>query len=188
MFGKMIFILLWFTVVRSSCAAGSVLLSCPVVGETFEASCAAIKQVAQTEGVDLYFTGYAWHIDGYDGRRNQKNDYSWGGGTGKHWIDASGNEDAVWSFIFMDSHHDPEPAIGYSHQWLTHSTFGLSVGAGYYVGISARNDVLHYIPFPIALPIASIRFRDVSLIGSYLPRLGTLNNGNLAFFFSRISF
>jgi hypothetical protein len=169
--------------------AGSVpLFTCGDVSGLLSDRCNAARYVADQGSWDMYLTGYAWHIDGYDGKRNQKNRYSWGGGAGKHWLNSEGNEEAIFAFVFMDSRHDPEPAVGYMYQWLAKNVGGLNAGVGYFAGISARNDVLHYTPFPIVLPVASLSFGKVTFTGTFLPRIGSLNAGNLAFFFSRISF
>ncbi|MDR5756561.1 hypothetical protein [Caballeronia sp. LZ035] len=40
-----------------------------------------------------------------------------GGGLGKHWIGADGNEDIAFAFTFSDSHHDIEPIGGHARQW-----------------------------------------------------------------------
>ncbi len=51
------------------------------------------------------------------------------------------------------------------------------------VGVTARSDVAHYLPLPLALPIASVRYRKASLMGTIIPRLPGLNDGDVAFFF-----
>lgn len=156
----------------------------------YSAHCRRIMRVVRHGSWDLYLTGYGWHIDGYTpSYRASLNARSWGGGAGKHWTDASGNEDIVFAFVFLDSHDHPEPIGGYARQWYTRPVFGgLALGGGYFIGVTARDDVLHYVPLPLALPIASVRYRKLSAMGTVIPRLGGLNKGDVAFFWMRYAF
>jgi palmitoyl transferase len=152
--------------------------------------CRRATRVVQQGSWDLYLTGYGWHIDGYTSSyRTSLNARSWGGGAGKHWTDAGGAEDIVFAFVFLDSHDRLEPIGGYARQWYTRPVLGsLSLGGGYFIGVTARDDVLHYAPLPLALPIASIRYRKLSAMGTLIPRLGGLNKGDVAFFWMRYEF
>ena len=156
----------------------------------YSAHCRRVMQVVQDGSWDLYLTGYGWHIDGYTSSyRASLNARSWGGGAGKHWTDASGREDIVFAFVFLDSHDHLEPIGGYARQWYTRPVLGgLSLGGGYFIGVTARDDVLHYVPLPLALPIASLRYRKLSAMGTLIPRLGGLNKGDVAFFWMRYEF
>ncbi|MGI4858261.1 MAG: antimicrobial peptide resistance and lipid A acylation PagP [Janthinobacterium lividum] len=164
------------------------LIDCGPESNTLYNACLPLKRVAEEGQWDIFLTGYGWHINGYDGRRQELNSRSWGGGFGKHWVDAKGNEDILFAFLFLDSHRDPEPLLGYSKQWYTPPVADFSLGGGYLVGVTARNDVAHYIPFPLALPVGSIRYKKASIMGTFIPRLGSANDGNLLFVWGRYEF
>lgn len=156
----------------------------------YATGCRRVMRVADDGSWDLYLTGYGWHIDGYtDSHRASLNARSWGGGAGKHWTDANGNEDILFAFVFLDSHDHPEPIGGYARQWYTEPVLGgLSLGGGYFLGLTARDDVASYLPLPLALPVASVRYRRLSAMGTFIPRLGGLNKGDVAFFWARYEF
>ena len=164
--------------------------SCTFSSDFLQQSCQRVARVANDGTWDLYVTGYAWHIDGYGGeRRKTLNQNAWGGGIGKHWTDENGNQDLLFAFAFMDSHDHIEPIAGYARQWFTPSVLGgLSIGGGFMAAITARNDVLHYVPFPLAAPVASIRYRRASVMGTFIPHVGQLNAGNLLFITGRYEF
>jgi hypothetical protein len=127
--------------------------------------------------------------DGFDDRRKELNPWSYGGGAGKHWTDADGNEDILFAFAFSDSHHNFEPIGGFARQWYTKSVLGgLQAGGGYFIGVTARSDTAHYAPLPLALPIASVRYRKASVMGTIIPRIPGLNDGDVAFFWGRYEF
>jgi hypothetical protein len=162
---------------------------CDYKRDWLSAACERVMRVAREGTWDVYVTGYGWHIDGFDGRRHELNPWSYGGGAGKHWTDANGNEDVLFALAFSDSHHNVEPIGGYARQWYTKPVLGgLQAGGGYFVGITARSDVAHYLPVPIALPIGSVRYKKASLMGTFIPRIPGLNDGDVAFFWGRYEF
>jgi hypothetical protein len=170
-----------------ACAAD---ISCNYSRDWLEGACQRIARVADVGTWDLYLTGYGWHIDGYtDEHRASLNSQSWGGGAGKHFTDENGDEDILFAFIFLDSHENPEPIGGWARQWYTRPVLGgLQLGGGYFAGFTARNDVAHYVPLPLALPIGSIRYRNASVMGTVIPRIPGLNKGDVAFFWGRYEF
>lgn len=154
-------------------------------------ACSRVERVWDQGTWDLYLTGYGWHIDGYTAEeRHALNAKSWGGGAGKHFTDENGNDDILFLFVFMDSHDSPEPIGGWARQWYTKPVLGgLSIGGGYFAGFSARADIAHYVPFPLVLPVASLRYRRASVMGAFIPRLpGGANKGDLGFFWARYEF
>ena len=60
-------------------------------------------------------------------------------------------------------------------------------GLGYTVFVFARADVLDYTPLPGILPLASLRYSKLEVMGTFVPGLGS-GNGNIAFFFGRLAF
>jgi hypothetical protein len=162
---------------------------CDFKHDWMSSACQRVMRVAHDGTWDLYVTGYGWHIDGFGDRRKELNPWSYGGGAGKHWTDADGNEDVLFVLAFSDSHHNFEPIGGYARQWYTKSVLGgLQAGGGYFIGITARSDTAHYAPLPLALPIASLRYRKASVMGTIIPRIPGLNDGDVAFFWGRYEF
>lgn len=164
---------------------------CDYSSAWLQGACGRVARVWNDGTWDAYVTGYGWHIDGFTAEeRHAINAKSWGGGFGKHYTDANGNEDVLFFLVFLNSHDSPEPILGWARQWFTKPVLGgLSLGGGYFAGISARNDVAHYVPFPLVLPVVSLRYRKASLMGTFIPRLpGGANPGDLGFFWARYEF
>ena len=140
---------------------------------------------------DLYFSGYTWHDPRTytAAKRATLNSHAWGIGWGRHSFNADGNEDMVYAMIFSDSHRNAEPVVGYAHQWMFNNDAPVGFGLGYTLALTSRADIFKNIPFPIVLPIASIRFGNLSIYGTFIPKVNNkLNNGNVAFFFGRYTF
>jgi palmitoyl transferase len=107
---------------------------CDFKRDWMSSACQRVMRVVHDGTWDLYVTGYGWHIDGFSDR-SELNPWSYGGGAGKHWIDANGNEDILFAFAFSDSHHNFEPIGGYARQWYTKPVLGgLQAGGGFFVG------------------------------------------------------
>lgn len=161
---------------------------CDYQHDWLSSACERVMRVAHDGTWDLYLTGYGWHIDGYDDSSNL-NANSWGGGAGKHWTDANGNQDILFAFAFLDSHKNIQPIGGYARQWYTKPVLGgLSLGGGYFAGFTARSDIAHYLPVPLALPIGSVRYQRASVMATFIPRIPGINKGDVAFFWGRYEF
>jgi len=161
---------------------------CDFKRDWMSSACQRVMRVVHDGTWDLYVTGYGWHIDGFSDR-SELNPWSYGGGAGKHWIDANGNEDILFAFAFSDSHHNFEPIGGYARQWYTQPVLGgLQAGGGFFVGVTARSDIGHYVPLPLALPIGSVRYRRASVMATIIPHIPGLNDGDVAFFWGRYEF
>ena len=146
---------------------------------------------ARTGQNDLYLDGYTWHDPGTytAAKRATLNPRAWGIGWGRHHMDAAGNEDMVYAMIFSDSHWNAEPIVGYAHQWMWGNDDPVGFGLGYTIAVTSRADIFNNIPFPLALPLASLRLGRFSLYGTFIPRVNNkFNNGNVAFFFGRYEF
>ena len=67
----------------------------------------------------------------------------------------------------------------------------VTVGYGYSVGLNQRQDVLHGVPTPFLLPVASIRLFDkIEVYATYIPRLPKSIGvaGDTAFIFTGVQF
>lgn len=174
--------------------AASLLLTSQISQATCEYSwsmiasaCQHVEDTWNEGGNDLYLPLHAHHLRfAYtDEKIDSFNENSWGIGYGRsHYVD--GNWEGLYAMTFLDSHSDLEPMLGYGYQWMWGKQDALHAGLGYTVFITSRSDVFNYMPFPAALPIASINYNKVSLNGTYVP--GGKGNGNILFFWSRISF
>lgn len=142
-----------------------------------------------------------WHSDQYDfvlpantwhnrlAYSHQKikefNERPWGAGIGKRFYDEDKDLHSMIAMVFLDSHDDPEPLIGYQFQkkWYYGEQQDFSLGLGYSMGITARSDY-SWVPFPYVAPIFSIQYWRISLENTYIP--GKKGNGNVLFTWLRI--
>jgi lipid IVA palmitoyltransferase len=141
---------------------------------------------------DLFLTGYADHRRGtYTAeRRAELNAHSWGGGFGRTLNDERDNSHDVFFLIFRDSHFKPEYLAGYGWQARWPLTENLKVGIGLTAFVTLRSDFSHYLlPVPAVLPLASVRYRRVTLQSAYVPKLpGAKGNGDVLFVFGKYAF
>jgi lipid IVA palmitoyltransferase len=129
---------------------------------------------------DLYLSGYARHgRSTYTRERLEElNENAWGVGVGRRLRNARGNDEIVYALGISDSHYKPQLMAGYAHEWIYPvGGSGLELGVGYTAMLVSRQDYFSGVPFPIALPVASIGSRDIKLRASYVPRLSQ-NKGN----------
>lgn len=138
---------------------------------------------------ELYVPAVTWHnratydrdkIDGY-------NERPWGLGFGKGYIHDDGNWSGFYAMAFRDSHHDWQPIAGYGYTWNFRPLDNAwTVGVGYTVFVTARKDIMNYVPFPAALPLVSTGYRNFTIQGTYIP--GGRNNGNVLFIWGKYTF
>jgi palmitoyl transferase len=140
---------------------------------------------------DLYLSGYTWHLP-YAYTSEQRSDYTnnaWGGGIGKSVMDDKGRTHGLFFMAFDDSHGKPQYNFGYS--WTTYWDVGrtkLQGGLGYTAFFFMRSDMASYLPIPAILPLASVRWdKKIEAMATFVPGFGD-GNGNVLFFFGRISF
>ncbi|MCP0914887.1 MULTISPECIES: lipid IV(A) palmitoyltransferase PagP [Legionella] len=143
--------------------------------------CHRLQQIWNEGDRDLYFTGYAWHNRHTYAKEKiaQYNETAWGGGMGKSLYDEKGNLHGLYAFAFLDSHKNIEPIAGYAYFKMARLTENIRLGAGVTAFITARSDIFHNIPFPGALPMASLTYRRASLAATYIP--GAKGAGNVLF-------
>lgn len=137
---------------------------------------------------ELYVPGYTWHNPSTytQQQRDGYTTYAAGLGYGRTWTSDSNNDHSLYAMGFRDSHSDFQPIAGYAYQWMWGRPGGLRAGAGVTAFITARYDTnCKYCPFPAALPIASISYWRVSLMGTYVPRFS--DRGDIAFLWAKIT-
>jgi palmitoyl transferase len=139
----------------------------------------------------LYLTGLAHHGRGtYTAEKLQEfNEDAWGLGFGREVVDERDNSHEIYAMAFSDSHAKPQYTLGYG--WLARwpMTENSRFGLGFTAFLALRSDYCGYFcPVPAILPLASLQYRKVSLMASYLPRLpGNEGNGDVLFVFGKIS-
>jgi len=138
------------------------------------------KRIFREGHSDLMLPLYTFHPPYKYPNRFDENHYPLGVGFARTVIDEKDNERIVYLLGFSDSHYDFQPVLGYA--WMARWPLfaGLKGGLGYTVFLTARADAM-YLPFPAALPLASIGTDRVMLYGSWIPSTEVL------FFFARIS-
>ena len=80
-----------------------------------------------------------------------------------------------------DSHHHIEFNVGYEHSTYWGRRDFVQPGLGYTLMIVQRPDMLSGVPFPALLPLLSLRYRQATLMTTYIPTLnGGINHGSVA--------
>jgi palmitoyl transferase len=148
----------------------------------------SIKTATRAGEWETYLTGHAWHLpNGYgETTRARLNETNWGGGIGRTYNDDDGDRHSVYFMAFADSHRAPQFNLGYGWQRYWNATGGVSLGAGYLAFLFSREDVANHLPVPALLPCASIRVRNIELIGLFVPRISRDIKGDVVFLYLRV--
>jgi lipid IVA palmitoyltransferase len=172
--------------------AGGPAHACDWAGRWLEYTCDRLKESIDHGRNDLYIPGYTIHgRSTYTPEKlSEFNDHAWGFGYGRSVTDAKGDWYGLYGMAFRDSHYKPEYLGGWGYQTYWGSRDSLQAGLGYTVFATVRSDYGHYlIPLPAILPLASVRYGNMSLMASYVPRLSAnKGNGDVLFFFAQIGF
>lgn len=178
--------LLWLLLLSTPSFAGS---GCDNWPRWFQKICIRSKQIINEGDNALVVSGYAWHNRNYyppEKIRNY-NENAWGAGFGRGFYDEDHDWHGYFSLVFLDSHKNLEPNIGYA--FLKVWELGkspLEVGLGFTALITARADINKGRPFPGALPLISFGTKTVTAYATYIP--GRKGVGNVLFVFGKISF
>lgn len=147
---------------------------------------ANISKTAHEGSLDLLIPVNTWHNRWtYDKNKiKEYNERPWGLGLSKSLIINQWRH-GLAGMVFLDSHKDIEPIVGYSFQRLW--TFGKDKAArislGGLIGVTMRSDY-HYIPIPAPIPLLEIGWKNFSIENTYIP--GGHNCGNILFTWLRI--
>jgi palmitoyl transferase len=151
-----------------------------------------VSTVANEGDWDLYLSGYAHHSRStYNSTRVRKlNEKAWGGGFGKTYRNADGNEESLYVMAIRDSNYNTQWTAGYAYQWkYPIGGSGFEVGAGLTAALISRKDWFHGVPFPALLPAFSAGTEHVQLMASYVPRLSTRRGkGDVLLMFVKLNF
>jgi palmitoyl transferase len=137
-------------------------------------------------------SGYAWHDPNTYDEDNLEafNSAAWGGGFGFGRFDEATGDNYSWYVLsFKDSNSNLTNMIGFG--WVTYwpEKADIAVGLGYTVFIMQRPDIYNGIPFPAALPLASIKLGNAEILGTFIPKLDAgINHGNVGYLFGRYQF
>ena len=138
---------------------------------------------------EFIFSGYSWHTPWTwtKERRDEENQWAWGGGYGRTVEEANGNTHTVFGLAFLDSHKNIEWQIGYGWSTFWGPRDGIQPGLGFTAMIVQRPDIANGIPFPAVLPIVTLRYGQGRIDATYIPNLGGgINNGSVLYVFGRV--
>lgn len=148
------------------------------------------RMIRDQGSTDLYLSGYARHgRSTYTPERlAELNENAWGAGVGRRLRNARGNDEMIYALGISDSHFKPQLMAGYAYEWIYPlGGSSMELGVGYTAMLMSRADYFGGVPFPIALPLASIGTRDIKLRASYVPRLSQQKgNGDVLLLFVSI--
>ncbi|MFZ6862193.1 hypothetical protein ACO0K7_06130 [Undibacterium sp. Ji67W] len=148
-----------------------------------------MTKIVDEGAMSLNLSGLAHHgRNTYTAERiAELNENAWGLGFTKAIRDEKDNEELAYAMIISDSHYKPQPMAGYAYQWMKPIAGNIEVGAGYTYSLISRTDYFKGVPFPIALPVASIGTKNTKLMAAYVPRLSkNKGNGDVLLLFVRI--
>ncbi len=148
-----------------------------------------VRSMIDDGSLSIALSGYAHHGRGtYTPERiKELNEKAWGLGFSKQIRTIKGNEESLYAFAISDSHFKPQMMAGYMYQWMLPLGHHYEAGVGVTGILISRADYFSGIPFPVALPVASIGSRNTKLMAAYIPRLsGNKGNGDVLLLFARI--
>ncbi|KAK78219.1 putative antimicrobial peptide resistance and lipid A acylation protein PagP [Bordetella holmesii CDC-H635-BH] len=105
---------------------------------------------------------------------------------GRSLYDEDGDWQGLYAMAFLDSHRKVEPIAGYGFLKIGKVSENFRLGTGYTVFMTARHDIMSYVPFPGILPLVGAGYKDAMLYATYIP--GGKGNGNVLFVFGRWHF
>lgn len=152
---------------------------CAHIFKPFKHSCYRLHQIWYQGKKELEIPSYTWHNRFYYTNNKTYNENPWGGGLGRNFYDEDGDLHVLYTFAFLDSHKQVEPIAGYGYEETWHMTDNAALGVGYTVFLTARSDIINYIPFPGILPLVAFTYQRAMLTFMYVP--GRENIGNVLF-------
>ena len=172
-------------------ATPSQAASCEDFGAWLERGCRRVVDTYEHGDQGILISGYSWHLPSTwtPEKRAELNPRAWGAGLVRTTEDADGDTRSVFFLAFKDSHHHVQWNLGYEHSTYWGPRAGVQPGLGYTLFLVQRPDIAAGVPFPALLPLFSLRFRDATLYGTYIPTLnGGINNGSVIYLFGRVLF
>ena len=163
--------------------------TCTDLWEWLNQPCRRLVDTYQKGGNELILSGYAWHTPWTwtAEKRAEENSAAWGAGWARTLERENGDEDTVFFLVFDDSHNRPEYQLGYGWTTYWRPRDSLQPGLGYTLMLVARNDIFNGWPFPALLPLFALRYDRFTLLSTYIPSLGGVNNGSVFYFFGKVA-
>jgi palmitoyl transferase len=158
-------------------------------GGSLTSGCRRLVDTYERGTTGVLVSGYAWHVPATwsPERRAVLNSNAWGGGLVRTAEDPDGDTHSVFFLVFRDSHNHAQWNIGYEHSKYWGPRDGVQAGLGYTAMIVERPDLAGGYPFPVVLPLVSLRHRDATLFATYIPTLnGGINHGSTLYLFGRV--
>jgi palmitoyl transferase len=166
-------------------------LECADMWSFLDRGCRRLVNTYQQGQDQLIVTGYAHHLRSTytEEKLRDLNENAFGLGWGKWTEDPDGDSHSVFLMAFHESHRKVQINLGYAYQTYWGPRSGLQAGLGYTAMIVQRPDIASGVPIPALLPVASLRYGQASLMGTFIPTLnGGINNGSVLFLFGRYDF
>ncbi len=183
------------TVLVAAVAAGisapAQAMECADLWQWLNSSCRKLADTFNNGTNGVLVSGYAWHIPSTwtPEARAQENPYAYGLGWSRTVEQANGDADTVYFMAFDDSHSEVQYNLGYA--WATY--WGPreypQPGLGYTLAIIQRPDIASGWPFPAVLPLFNLRYREATLLSTYIPKFNSgINHGSVLFIFGQFNF
>jgi palmitoyl transferase len=171
-------------------SAPAAAAECSDLWDWLNKGCRRLVDTYQKGGNELIVSGYAWHTPWTwtAEKRAEENSNAWGGGLARTVERENGDTDSVYALVFSDSHRKPEYNVGYAWSTYWGARDGLQAGLGYTALLVARNDIFNGWPFPAVLPLISARYQKLTVMGTFIPTLGGVNNGSVLYIVGKIGF
>jgi lipid IVA palmitoyltransferase len=182
--------LAWGLVIWLGAAAPARAAECADLWDWLNKACRRVVDTYDNGGNDLLLSGYSWHTPWTwtAEKRAEENANAWGAGWGRSVEHEDGDTDTVYVLVFSDSHSKPEYNLGYAWNTYWGARSGLQPGLGYTAMLIARTDIANGWPFPVVLPLFSLRYDKVTLFSTYIPNVGGgVNNGSVFYIFGKIA-
>jgi palmitoyl transferase len=163
--------------------------SCDDLWDWLNFGCRHVVDTYRNGNNTLLLSGYSWHTPWTwtAEKRAEENELAWGGGLGRTVEHPNGDTEIVYFLIFSDSHKKPEYNLGYAWSTYWGERSGLQAGLGFTPMIIARSDIAKGWPFPVVLPLASLRYDRATVFTTYIPNFGGgINHGSVFYFFGTV--
>jgi len=182
--------LAWALAVWLGAVAPARAAECADLWDWLNKACRRVVDTYDHGDNDLLLSGYSWHTPWTwtAEKRAEENANAWGAGWGRSVEHEDGDTDTVYVLVFSDSHSKPEYNLGYAWNTYWGPRSGVQPGLGYTAMLIARTDIANGWPFPVVLPLFSLRYDKVTLFSTYIPNVGGgVNNGSVLYVFGKVA-
>src|SRR6185369_8906880 len=182
--------LFWVVVLCAGYPAPAMAAECADLWSWLNTACRHVADTYTNGKTGVLVSGFAWHVpwSWTAEKRATENENAWGGGLARYLEQPSGDTEIVYLLIFSDSHSKPEYNLRYAWNTYWGERSSIQGGLGYTAAIVARTDLANGIPFPVVLPLVSVRYSDLTVYSTFIPSLGGVNHGSVIYIFGMIGF